>query len=94
MSYFAASTDDLDTNGKFAKSLACDFPILSDPDKKVAEAYGVLMSVFHVAKRWTFYIGKDGKILAIDKDVSPKTAGRDVAATLERLGVPHKTQLP
>jgi peroxiredoxin Q/BCP len=40
-----------------------------------------------VANRWTFYIGKDGKLLAIDKDVHPRTAGADVAATLARLGV-------
>ena len=48
------------------------------------------MPVVGFAKRWTFYIGKDGKILAIDKDVKVDTAGADVAAKLGELGVPRK----
>jgi thioredoxin-dependent peroxiredoxin len=90
VAYYAASTDTPDQDKKFAESLEADYPILADPDKKVAEAYGVLMPVVGVAKRWTFYIGKDGKILAIDKDVKADTAGADVAAKLAELGVPRK----
>jgi peroxiredoxin Q/BCP len=44
----------------------------------------------NLARRWTFYIGKNGKILEVDKTVKPVTAGKDVAATLERLGVAKK----
>ena len=87
MVYFAISTDDAPTNKKFAESLSCDYPILSDPDKKVADAYGVVMAEGGFAHRWTFYIGPDGKILDIDKSVKPQTAGADVAAKLETLGV-------
>jgi len=43
-----------------------------------------------LAYRWTFYIGKDGRILAIDKKVSTATAGKDVAATLAGLGIAKK----
>ena len=39
------------------------------------------------AKRWTFYIGADGKILAIDKEVKTDTHGADVASKLGELGV-------
>jgi peroxiredoxin len=42
------------------------------------------------ASRWTFYIGPDGRILEIDKKVSPRTAGEDVVKTLERLQVKKK----
>jgi len=91
VAYFAASTDPADQNKKFAESLGADYPILADPDKKAAEAYGVLMPVVGLAKRWTFYIGKDGRVLAIDKDVKVDTAGADVAAKLAELGVPRKT---
>jgi peroxiredoxin Q/BCP len=42
------------------------------------------------ASRWTFYIGADGKILAIDKQVRPATAGEDLVRKLEELGVPKK----
>jgi peroxiredoxin Q/BCP len=90
VAYFAASTDTLQKDKEFAESLGADYPILADPDKKVAEAYGVLVPVVGVAKRWTFYIGKDGRILAIDKDVKVDTAGADVAAKLAELGVPRK----
>jgi peroxiredoxin Q/BCP len=81
--------DDADTNRKFAESLDADYPILSDPEKKIATAYGVLSGA-GFANRWTFYIGPDGKILEIDKKVSPKTAGEDVVKTLERLNVKKK----
>jgi peroxiredoxin Q/BCP len=92
VAYFAASTDTAQKNKEFAESLGADYPILADPDKKAAEPYGVLMPVVGVAKRWTFYIGKDGKILAIDKEVKPDTAGDDVAAKLAGLGVARKSQ--
>ncbi len=90
MAYFSASTDSADTNRKFAESLGLDYPILSDPDKKVARAYGVLWRALGIASRWTFYIGVDGKILFIDTSVKPATAGRDLAARLEALGIPKR----
>ena len=40
-----------------------------------------------MASRWTFYIGKDGKILGIDKAVKPATSAEDMAAKLGELGV-------
>lgn len=78
--------DDPDTNRKFAESVEADYPILSDPEKKTATAYGVLGASGR-ASRWTFYIGPDGRILDIDKKVSPRTAGEDVVKKLEELGV-------
>jgi peroxiredoxin Q/BCP len=94
VTYFAISTDDAPTNKKFADSLSCDYPILADPDKKVAEAYGVLMPDAGYANRWTFYIGPDGKILDIDKKVNPQTAGPDLAAKLDALQVPKRKGAP
>jgi peroxiredoxin Q/BCP len=87
VTYFAISTDDAPTNKKFAESLSCDYPILADPDKKVADAYGVLIPGVGFASRFTFYIGPDGKILDIDKKVKPQTAGQDLAARLEALSI-------
>ena len=73
----------------FAESLGLDYPILSDPDNSVATKYGVLNESpkGKAAKRWTFYIGADGKILAIDKEVKTETHGADVAGKLGQLGV-------
>ncbi len=42
------------------------------------------------ASRHTFYIGADGTILHVDREVKPSTAGADVAARLKDLGVPLK----
>ena len=84
-----ASVDDPDTNKRFAAEHEADFPILADPSKETAKAYGVL-SERGMANRWTFYIGKDGRILYVDKDVKPDSAGEDVAARLAALGVPKK----
>jgi peroxiredoxin Q/BCP len=65
---------------------AADFPLLSDPTKEVAKAYGVLNDR-GVANRWTFYIGTDGRILAIDKTVKPDTSAQDMAAKLGELNI-------
>jgi thioredoxin-dependent peroxiredoxin len=87
--YFAASVDDPETNKKFAESLEADYPILSDPEKKAAAAYGVLGAPGFAA-RTTFYIDPDGRILEVDRKVSVKTAGEDVARKLGELGVARK----
>ena len=85
---FAASTDSVETNTKFAESLDLDFPILSDPTKQTARAYGVL-GMLGFASRATVYIGADGRLLAIDRHVSARTHGPDVVAALKKLGSEH-----
>lgn len=40
--------------------------------------------------RWTFYIGKDGKILHVERKVSIAEAGADIAKKLEELKVAKK----
>ena len=86
VSYFMASVDPLEANKGFAAQQQAEFPLLSDPDKSVAKAYGVLNG-FGVASRQTFYIGSDGTIIAIDRSVNPATAAQDIAARLGELGV-------
>ena len=83
MRYFGASVDTPATNAAFAESLGASYPILSDPAKNVARAYGVL-GPSGFASRWTFYIGSDGRILDIDKKVSAASHGRDIVAKLAR----------
>jgi thioredoxin-dependent peroxiredoxin len=90
VAYFTASVDPPEKNKKFAESVGADYPILSDDEGKVARAYGVTGVVQKFASRWTFYIGKDGKILFIDKDVNTKTHADDVAKKLKELGVAEK----
>ena len=92
VAYFMASVDPLEGeqgNLAFAKSENADFPLLSDPTKATATAYGVL-NARGSANRWTFYIGKDGKIAAIEKKVNPPTSAEDMIAKLAELKVPMK----
>jgi thioredoxin-dependent peroxiredoxin len=94
VTYFMASVDSLEGdrgNAAFAAEHKADFPLLSDPTKETAKAYGVL-SERGFANRWTFYIGKDGTIQHIDKDVQTRlaTSAQDMAAKLGELKVPAK----
>jgi thioredoxin-dependent peroxiredoxin len=86
---FMASVDDAETNKKFAESLGSKAPILSDPEKKVATAYGVL-SPRGYAQRWTFLIDERGIVRAIDTHVNFETHGADLVKELQTLGVPKK----
>ncbi len=83
---FAASVDTPATNREFAGALGLTYPILSDTGTNVARAYGVL-GPSGFAQRWTFYIGADGRILDIDKQVRSASHGSDVAARLTELNI-------
>lgn len=85
VAYFTASCDSADENRRFAESLKADYPILSDPGKATARAYGVVHENRSLPERWTFYVGKDGKILYVDRQVRASTAAEDVVAKLKEL---------
>src|ERR1700752_1549019 len=103
VSYFMASVDPLEKNTEFAKAKSvtlgqganaqivekkeADFPLLSDPTKETAKAYGVL-NERGVANRWTFYIDKNGKIAYIEKMVKPETSAEDMVSKIAELKVP------
>ena len=89
VAYFMASVDPIEKNTDFAKAQEADFPLLSDPTKEVATAYGVL-NAKGMATRWTFYIGRDGKILAIDKAIKVETSAEDMVAKLGELKSPER----
>lgn len=103
VTYFMASVDPIEKNKEFAKATTvklgdtevskkeADFPLLSDPTKETAKAYGVL-NERGTASRWTFYIDKTGKISYIEKTVKPDTSAEDMIAKLSDLKVPmaHK----
>ena len=85
--YFMASVDPLELNKDFAAEHNADFPMLSDPSKKIAMAYGALRDDRGVANRYTFYIDKNGIIAAIDREVNPATSAEDMAQMLSDLNV-------
>jgi peroxiredoxin Q/BCP len=67
-----------------------DFPMLADPTKEVATKYGVLMTTAPLANRWTFYIDKTGKVVAIDTKINPATSAEDMITKLAELKVAKK----
>jgi peroxiredoxin Q/BCP len=89
VAYFTASVDEPEKNKEFAESLKLDYPILSDPSKETAKAFGVL-NERGMANRWTYYIDKNGKIAAVDQKVNTDNHGKDIAAKLKELNFPAK----
>ncbi len=62
------SADSVDKQSRFADSQRFDFPLLSDPDGRVAEMFGVrrgLLGKFLPVKRTTFVIDTDRTVLAV-----------------------------
>lgn len=102
VSYFMASVDTIEKNIEFANAKSvtlgqganalvvekkeADFPLLSDPTKATATAYGVLNDR-GVASRWTFYVDKNGIISAIEKTIMPATSAEDMITKLGELKV-------
>jgi peroxiredoxin Q/BCP len=62
---FGVSTDSVETQKKFRAELKLPYPLLSDPDGKVAKQYSGTMPIVGVANRANFVIGQDGKIAQI-----------------------------
>ena len=82
---FGISTDDVEDLQKFHKEHQLTFTLLSDPDAKVTEAYGVKMPIVTVAKRWTFILDPSLVIRQIDDDVDPAMDAMRVAKELQKL---------
>jgi thioredoxin-dependent peroxiredoxin len=59
------STDEFDTQCKFAGELQVPFPLIADSDKRIAKDFDVLWPLVGLARRYTFVIGEDQRIEAI-----------------------------
>ncbi len=78
------SVDSVSDQARFATKCGTAFPLLSDADKSIARAYGVL-GFLGIARRVTFVIDPDGIVRDV---VSAITPGIHVARSLERLRAP------
>jgi len=86
------SLDPPERNREFAESVGSKMTLLSDPDGKVARAYGVLAASGKYAQRWSFFIDRAGVIRRIDRDVSPDSYGTDLLKSLDELGFERKSR--
>ena len=81
------SLDGLVSHQKFADKYRLTFPLLSDSDGKVAEAYGSLFRLgpFKFARRHSFIINPNGKIARIYRTVDPRRHRDEIVTELKRL---------
>ena len=66
------STDSVEANAAFAEKYSFPFPLLSDTARDVCLAYGACDSPTASARRITFVIGPDGRILQVYEHVDAK----------------------
>lgn len=64
------SFDSGDSHQKFISRYKLNFPLIADTDGKIADTYGVRMAGRSMARRVSFLIGLDGKIVHVTD--SPK----------------------
>jgi peroxiredoxin Q/BCP len=81
------SADKVEKQKRFSDKHSFDFPLLSDPDKGVAKAYGVRRGPSIIPnKRTTFVIGTDGLIKAIINSETNMNVHADQALAALRAG--------
>jgi peroxiredoxin len=56
------SPDPIETQCDFGRQQRVQFPLLADPDRRIASAYGVLWPLLPRVRRVTFVISEDSKI--------------------------------
>jgi thioredoxin-dependent peroxiredoxin len=86
------SLDDPASHAAFAKNHGLPFTLLSDPDGRMADAYGALWALgpIRFAKRHTYLIDPQGRIARTFLSVNPGSHTADLLAEIDRIGLePH-----
>jgi peroxiredoxin Q/BCP len=78
------SKDEIDKQASWAERRGFDYPLLSDPDRSVADAFGVKGGLLGISpvKRSTFVIGTDGRILGVYASETNMNAHADRALAI------------
>jgi len=79
------SFDSPESHQKFISKFNLNFPLLADTDGKIADAYGVRMPGKEMARRVSFLIGTDGKILHVTDTMSADTHLVEMKDAVEKL---------
>lgn len=94
------SVDNAQSHTDFIKKYNLPFPLLLDPDKKIATAYGAAngIPILGLNRRVTFVIDEHGKILKVYPQVDPSTNASEIiqayAATPKATPSPAPTAVP
>src|SRR5271168_4891207 len=80
------SVDSADAHKDFIRKNSLPFPLLLDPDKKIAKAYGAANGISNLGfdRRITYVIDEIGKVLKVYPSVDPSTHAIEI---LNDLGV-------
>lgn len=83
------SLDDIESHQAFAAKYHLPFPLLSDANGEIAKRFGSLFQLgpLKFAKRHSFIIDPQGRIVREYRDVNPKTHSDEVISDLKALGV-------
>jgi peroxiredoxin Q/BCP len=74
------SIDNADSHRAFARKYHLPFPLLLDPDKKIAKAYGADngIPILGLDRRVTYVVGGDGHILKVYPQVDPSAHATEI----------------
>ena len=79
------SLDSIQSHSKFASKYGLSFPLISDKDKRIANAYGVLKDTGISTNRVTFVIDKTGKVVKVFPKVDVTKHTEEVVSALKEL---------
>jgi thioredoxin-dependent peroxiredoxin len=85
---YGISPDNVESHQKFSAKYKLPFPLLSDPDHKVAERFGVWVEKNMYGKksmgiaRTTFVIGEDGKVAEVIAKVNTEAHAEQLLEVL------------
>jgi peroxiredoxin Q/BCP len=84
LTVLGCSIDSSDAHRKFIKQYNLPFPLLLDPDRKIATSYGVAngIPILGLDKRVTYIIDEDGRILKVYPNVDPSIHANQILADL------------
>jgi len=84
LTVLGCSVDSQESHKKFIKKYNLPFPLLLDPDKKIAAAYGAVngIPILGLDKRLTYVIDEDGRIFKVYPSVDPSTHANQILADM------------
>jgi peroxiredoxin Q/BCP len=82
---FGISVDTVQTQKEFCTEQKLPFPLLADPDGKIAKLFGVFNEERKLSKRVTFIVDPKGIVRAVDEKVNVRTHGQDLIKRLKEL---------
>lgn len=85
LTIYGVSFDDPSTNAEFVKKEGFPFALLSDRDETLASKVGAKMFGLPLARRVSYLVGPDGKVIKAYDSVDPATHAADVERDVRTL---------